>query len=99
MGKENLKVDLTSIVKSSLSVYSKNLLFTGVVDREGHLTLPRKITSDMEAYAYGKTSVDINSLSTLAEDIVNNVIKIINEMPGGQCGCNHVFDEPRKVNH
>ena len=83
MNELKLMVDLTSVVKSSLSVYPKNLLFTGVVDREGHLTLPRKITSDMEAYAYGKTSVDINTLSTLAEDIVNNVVKIINEMPGG----------------
>ena len=43
MNELKLMVDLTSVVKSSLSVYSKNLLFTGVVDREGHRSEERRV--------------------------------------------------------
>lgn len=99
MDEQSLRIDLLSVVKCNLSAYSKNLLFTGVVDKEGHLTLPRKITSDMEAYAYGNTMTDNNSLSKIANEMVNNIVKIIKDMPRGICGCNNVLDESGKVDN
>lgn len=96
MDEKKLRDNLLSLVNSNLVAYSKNLLFTGVVDREGHLMLPCKVTQDLEAFARGNATGMNNSLSKVADEIVNNVVKIIKEIPRGECGRTDVFCESGK---